>query len=236
MEVLILAGGKGTRLKSIVSDRPKPLADVNGRPFLEYLMDYLINYGASHFILLTGYQSQKIKDHFGKSYKSIKISYSEETEPLGTGGAVTEGLKFLQDHNPFLVVNGDTYFNIDIHRLEKLYNQSKADVSIALFKAHEEKRYGLVELTTNSRINYIGSSKAQINQPAIGGIFLISKSISEYFFSNDRDFSMEKVLLPTIIRNGGIITGMLFDEHFTDIGTPTDYVEFCKANTRLHNY
>jgi len=235
MEVLILAGGRGERLKSVVSDRPKPLADVNGRPFLEYLMDYLINYGASHFILLTGYQSQKIRDHFGQSYKSIKISYSEETEPLGTGGAVTEGLKFLQNHKPFLVVNGDTYFNVDIHRLENLYNRSNSDVSIALFKADEEGRYGFVELTNNSRINYIGSSKAQINQPAIGGIFLMSDSISEFFYSKDSSFSMEQIFLPTIIRNGGVITGMLFDENFTDIGTPTDYEEFCKDEKQRYD-
>mgnify|MGYP001344211558 CR=1 FL=1 len=236
MEVLILAGGRGERLKSIVSDRPKPLADVNGRPFLEYLMDYLINYGASHFILLTGYQSQKIRDHFGQSYKSIKISYSEETTPLGTGGAVTEGLKFLQNHKPFLVVNGDTYFNVDILRLEKLYNRSNSDISIALFRADEENRYGSVELTTNSRINYVGSSKAQINQPAIGGIFLVSNSILEYFHSNARSFSMEKIFLPTIIRNGGIITGMLFDESFADIGTPADYNQFCKDNKQRYSY
>jgi len=228
MEVLILAGGMGTRLSSLVSDRPKPLADVNGRPFLEYLMDYLINYDTSHFILLTGYKSGKIRDHFGGFYRSIKVSYSEETEPLGTGGAVVHGLKHLKTQDPFLVVNGDTFFEIDLNKLRNFYAKTNADVSIGLFRANQTKRYGRVVQDQEAQITEIGLSAASIGQPAVGGTFLISRKIMEYFTCSDTIFSMEKHFLPEIIVNGGIVNGILYDDGLNDIGTPNDYMRFCK--------
>ena len=227
METIILAGGKGTRLKPVVSDRPKPLADVNGRPFLEYLMDCLIIQNVSHFILSTGYKSEKIKEHFGNSYRSIKISYSEETEPLGTGGAVREAINFLQNENPFLVVNGDTFFNINIKILINYFKKSNADLSIALFQANEGGRYGLVELDDQNRMKYQKFSQAGIGQLASGGVFLMSNKILDYLSYDGRKFSMEHVFIPTIINNGGVVTGLCFNDVFFDIGTPADYKKFC---------
>ena len=227
MENIILVGGKGTRLKPIVSDRPKPLADVNGRPFLEYLMDCLINHNASHFILATGYKSEEIKEHFGNSYRSVKISYSDETEPLGTGGAVCEAINFLHTENPFLVINGDTFFNINIQNFIKFFYKSNADLSIALFKANEGERYGLVELDDENRMKPQKFAKAEVGQLASGGIFLMSNKILDYFSYNGRSFSMEQVFIPSIINNGGIITGVCFNNAFFDIGTPSDYKNFC---------
>jgi D-glycero-alpha-D-manno-heptose 1-phosphate guanylyltransferase len=227
MEIIILVGGKGTRLKRVVKDRPKPLADVNGRPFLEYLMDWLINNNANHFILSTGYKSKKIREHFGNAYRSVKISYSDETEPLGTGGAVRKAINFLHNENPFLVVNGDTFFNINIQNLINSFNKSNADLSIALFKANEGERYGLVELDDQNHMKNQKFSKADIGQLASGGVFLMSNKILDYFSYDGLNFSMEHVFIPTIMNNGGVVTGVCFNDIIFDIGTPSDYKRFC---------
>ena len=102
MEAIVLAGGKGTRLKSLVSDRPKPLADINGRPFLSILMNFLIRQGCQHFVLATGHQREMIRSQYADDYLGIPISYSEETAPLGTGGAVINARQKLKKDKPFL--------------------------------------------------------------------------------------------------------------------------------------
>ena len=192
-------------------------------------MDGLIIQNASHFILSTGYKSEKIKEHFGYSYKSVKISYSDETQPLGTGGAICRAINFLHTENPFLVINGDTFFNINIQNFIKFFNKSNADLSIALFKANESGRYGLVELDDENRMKPQKFMKAEVGQLANGGIFLMSDKILDYFSYNGGSFSMEQVFIPSIINNGGIITGVCFNDVFFDIGTPSDYKLFCKT-------
>ena len=126
MEAIILAGGKGTRLKSVVSDRPKPLADVNGQPFLAILMNYLIEQGCHHFVLATGYKREMIRSQFGNYYLGIPITYSEEMQPLGTGGAVINAQKKLVRKEPFLVLNGDTFFPINLPQLKKQFHKTKS--------------------------------------------------------------------------------------------------------------
>jgi hypothetical protein len=101
MKVIILAGGFGTRLKHLLPDVPKPMADISGRPFLEWLMDYLADAGVSEVILSVHYLKEKIIDHFGDKYKNIKISYALENEPLGTGGAILNSIK---DDEKYLII------------------------------------------------------------------------------------------------------------------------------------
>ena len=101
MEAIVLAGGRGSRPRSLVSDRPKPMADVNGRPFLEFLMDLLIDQGCEHIILSTCYKKEIIRSHFGNSYKNVPVSYSEENLALGTGGSFLRAHKLLLTKSPF---------------------------------------------------------------------------------------------------------------------------------------
>src|SRR3989344_9594340 len=110
MEAIILAGGLGTRLQSVVKDLPKPMADVNGRPFLAYLMDYWIKQGVKRFILSVGYKSEIIRDYFGDEYNGVSVAYSIEKKPLGTGGGLLLALKQLNSRGDFFGFNGGTFF------------------------------------------------------------------------------------------------------------------------------
>jgi D-glycero-alpha-D-manno-heptose 1-phosphate guanylyltransferase len=229
MEAIILAGGKGTRLRSLVSDRPKPLADVRGRPFLEYLMDFLLRQGCTHFILSIGYKKNMIRSHFGNAYKGITISYAEEDEPLGTGGAVLKAHGRLTTQRPFLIVNGDTFFNIKIKNFEHFFKTTNADLCIALFKTRESHRYGLIELDDDQRVIDLDDKKANIGQFANGGFFIAQYKIMTYFKQELTSFSFENDFLPEIRKNGCKITGMNFVDEFIDIGLPDDYRKFCQS-------
>ena len=122
---IILAGGLGTRLRSVVADMPKPMAPVNGRPFLEYLLDYWQNQGISHFIISVGYRHEIITGYFGARYKNATIKYAIEKTPLGTGGGFLLASDHLGDDRTFLLLNGDTYFPINLASLEKFATKPK---------------------------------------------------------------------------------------------------------------
>ena len=115
MEVIILAGGFGTRLQSVVSDVPKVMAPINNKPFLEYIFDDLSKYDVSRVILAVGYKKEIVKKYFGNKYKNIKIAYSEENEPLGTGGAIKHALSLVNDEE-VIIMNGDIYTKINYDR------------------------------------------------------------------------------------------------------------------------
>ena len=110
---VILAGGLGTRLRSVVSDVPKPMAPVGGRPFLEYQLEYWINQGISRFVLSVGYRHEAITEHFGSRYKGVELEYAVEEQPLGTGGGLLLAAEKLKQDTPFLLLNKDTYFKTD---------------------------------------------------------------------------------------------------------------------------
>jgi D-glycero-alpha-D-manno-heptose 1-phosphate guanylyltransferase len=227
MEAIVLAGGEGARLKSLVFDRPKPLADVNGQPFLGILMNYLFEQGCGHFVLATGYKRDMIKSQFGGNYQGVPISYSEETTPLGTGGAVIKAYKKLINNEPFLVLNGDTFFPIDLAKLEKKFQRTQSDVTIALFRSLERDRYGAAKQDHQGLIE-LTNEKAGIGENANGGIFMIAQQKLGSIKNINLPCSFESGLLPALESLGGRITGLTFDEPFTDIGIPQDYLRFCE--------
>jgi D-glycero-alpha-D-manno-heptose 1-phosphate guanylyltransferase len=232
MEAIILAGGKGSRLKSVVNDRPKPLADVNGRPFLEHLMDSLVLQGCSHFVLSVGYKGDMVKKHFGSSYFDVPISYAEEKKPLGTGGAAMKAQVKLKENSPFLIINGDTYFSIEIDKFIKFFNDTRADLAIALFPAQESGRYGRVQVKANGSIFAGFEEKAAIGEPANGGFFAARYNIFSGFKAPFKMWSLEADFMPELVKNGRKITGCTFEAEFFDIGLPRDYLEFC-ARSRV---
>jgi len=228
MEAIILAGGKGTRLKSLVSDRPKPLADINGQPFLSILMSFLVRQGCRHFVLATGHKRDMIRSQYGDDYLGIPISYSEETAPLGTGGAVINARQKLKNDEPFLVLNGDTFFPIDIALLEKKFIETQSDVTIALFKTNESGRYGAAKQDAQGLIK-LTNKKADIGESANGGIFMIEPKKIDLIKNMSPPWSFESDFLPALASLGGRITGLTFYEPFTDIGLPQDYLHFCES-------
>jgi len=174
MEAIVLAGGLGTRLRSVVSDLPKSMAPVNGRPFLEYLLDYLILQEVNHVVLSVGYMREIIMDHFGSSYKGIPVDYAIEEEPMGTGGGIRLALWQISGNRAF-ALNGDSLFRVDLRTMMTFHTEQTANITMALREVPDTERYGRVSITPEGRITGFDekgrSGPGYIN----GGVYLIEK-------------------------------------------------------------
>ncbi|MGC3977166.1 MAG: nucleotidyltransferase family protein [Paludibacteraceae bacterium] len=220
-EAIILAGGFGTRLKHIVSDVPKPMAPINGEPFLSVLLERLQSAGVERVILSTGYMHDKIEEFYGNMFKKLSLVYSQENIPLGTGGAILEGLKKAQAEN-VLVLNGDTLFDIDFSILQAFHSEKKTVISVALREIEDVSRYGAVNIDDENRIREF-SEKNQLQGKGFinGGIYLINKL---WFTGLDlpKQFSFEKEVLEKQYTTNQFY-GLGFNAYFIDIGVPEDY-------------
>jgi dTDP-glucose pyrophosphorylase len=130
-EAVILAGGLGTRLRSVVSGIPKPMAPIKSKPFLEYLINYWSSQGITHFVFSTGYLSETIESYFKNHWGKSTISYSREKSPLGTGGALAQAIRQIQSDNT-LVLNGDTYCEVPLAELEAAHHHQKSDITLVM--------------------------------------------------------------------------------------------------------
>lgn len=219
-EAIVLAGGLGTRLRSVVKDVPKPMADVNGRPFLEYLLRYLQKNGIEKIILSVGYKWKVIKAYFGDSFEGIEIVYSVENEPLGTGGAVKKSLSFVNSNDVF-IVNGDTFFNIDLKEFFAFHKKKRSVLSIALKPMRQFDRYGNVKIDDNNRIVSFEEKGYYESGLINGGIYLLNKDFFMDLAWKDK-FSFEKDFLEKCYKFYEFY-GLPFDSYFIDIGIPEDY-------------
>ena len=205
---IILAGGLGTRLKKVNPKLPKPMAPVNGRPFLEYLMDYWIEQGISRFVLSIGYLSQSIIDHFGKKYRETSIDYMIEESPLGTGGGLLMSAKELIE--PFLVLNGDTFFEVDLKDLTAFHEKNKSEWTISLYRTTNPERYMSVEITTSGKILKMKVNNNQSSYVVNGGVYLINPlALINMDKPQNKIISLEDELLPNFISSGGVLYGFL---------------------------
>ena len=211
MEAVVLAGGLGTRLRSAVNDVPKPMAPVQGRPFLERLLDYWIGQGVQRAVLAVGYMHETIRKHFGDKYRTCAISYSVEEQPLGTGGALVQALPLVQGKT-FLVLNGDTYFAVPLSTLHEFHRQRRADVSLSLFRS-DNPRYTGLSLDADGRVTSLSGHGA-----ANGGVFMFEGAAASRLPAGVS--SLEKDLLPRLL---GRLYGCIFDAPFVDIGVPEDW-------------
>jgi len=218
-EAIILAGGLGMRIRSVIGDLPKPMARVCGRPFMEYLLDHLAYSGITRTILSTGYKHETIKAHFGERYKSLDISYSVEVEPLGTGGALKLSLNQIKGEQCF-VLNGDSYFDIELQRLENFHTMYDPDSSIALFYRRDESRYGSVQLGQDSRITAFAEKKSGEGGLVNAGVYLVKKNLFEKTDTPER-FSFERDFLSKHLHEINV-RGFIFSGYFVDIGIPED--------------
>lgn len=211
MEAVVLAGGLGTRLRAAVSDVPKPMAPVQGRPFLERLLDYWIDQGVRRAILAVGYMHDTIRRHFGDQYRGCPITYSVEEQPLGTGGALVQALPLVRDKT-FLALNGDTYFAIPLASFIDFHRRHGAKASLSLFRS-DNPRYTGISLAPDGRVAGFSGQGA-----ANAGVFLFERSAIEQLPAGAS--SLEKDLLPRLM--GGLY-GCIFDAPFVDIGLPEDW-------------
>ena len=219
---IILAGGLGTRLKKVVQDLPKPMALIRGRPFLEYQMDFWISQGVTKFILSVGYLKQTIIDHFSDSYNTASINYSVEDEPLGTGGALLFAAQGLTE--TFLVLNGDTFFEVNLNNLIVFHKKQQSELTLSLFKSNQFGRYMGVDLEDNGEILSLQSGGNELTLLANGGVYLVNPSaLKRLNYKPYTKSSLENDLLPKFISLGGGLYGFESSGKFIDIGVPEDY-------------
>ncbi len=227
-ECVILVGGQGTRLRSVVNDIPKPMADINGKPFLEYLLYFLNNQGCRHCVLSVGYKHEVIENYFGNQYCNIKLDYAIEEVPLGTGGGIKNSLGFISQ-NDFFLLNGDSFFNVNLARLAGFHFSKKALVTLSVKEMYHVERYGTLNIENDRVINF--NEKKAIERGFINtGVYVMSKHVfeSENIIQKEK-FSFEKDILEA---NVGISPFYAFQSngYFIDIGIPQDYQ---KAQTEL---
>ena len=218
MEAIILAGGFGKRLSHIVPDLPKPMAPINGRPFLEYVLDYLCRNDVNKVVLAVGYKAEIIKKHFGNKYKKIDISYSTEDVALGTGGAIKKALGDCKEENIF-VINGDTYFDVDLGKMLDFHINAGSNISIAITRMNKFERFGSVIVEDNI-IKKFEEKKPKVEGKVNGGIYIINRKIMSKMQNNV--FSFENDILESGLYN---LYAFESEGYFIDIGIPEDYTK-----------
>ena len=228
MQAILLCGGMGTRLRSVVSDRPKPMADICGKPFLQYLLEMLRDKGITEVIFALGYMGEMIEEYFqdGSAF-GLKIAYSYEEEPLGTGGAIRNALpKILEEE--VLVLNADTYFPMDYQGLYRFHQENDGDFSLATRAVPDISRYGAVRRDAAGRILAWNEKLEDGGQPLAGeingGIYVMKKSLIAEIPEGKQ--SLEQDCIPKWLSEGKRIFGLPSHGYFMDIGIPKDYQQF----------
>jgi D-glycero-alpha-D-manno-heptose 1-phosphate guanylyltransferase len=221
MEAIVLAGGEGRRLRAVVSDLPKPMADVAGRPFLWWLMTRLEQQQVRRVILSVGYKADAIQSYFGNVFSGIELAYSVETEPLGTGGAIRLALEKARE-TQVVVLNGDTYADADLQGLSGTFESSLTDLAVTVAHVNDVARYGgvAIDQKTNTIVGFNekqGTAAGYIN----AGIYCLRRDIFTRYavpakFSFERDFLAKQLAVLRPVAFAGV-------RAFIDIGVPADY-------------
>jgi NDP-sugar pyrophosphorylase family protein len=233
MQAVILAGGLGTRLRAIVSDRPKPMAGISGKPFLEHQIDYLKRHRVTNFIFCVGYLFEQIQNFFGDGEKwGVKIAYAVEKELLGTAGAIKNAEKLLCGR--FLVLNGDSFFDFDLSGFIRFHERIQSERepclgSVALTEVPDMRNYGAVTLLDDGRIarfaekNENANGRGHIN----AGVYIFEEEILNYIAPAQK-LSLERQVFPSLLQAGHALFGFAARGFFVDIGTPSGLEGFQK--------
>ncbi len=227
IDVVFLCGGLGTRLQTVISDRPKPMAAINNRPFLEILLDQFSQYGFRRFILCTGHLSSVVRSHFQNTTGSLEVVISEEPAPLGTAGAVKLAENYIRS-DPFIVANGDSFCNVDLLAFLRFHRSRHAELSMVVTHIEQACDYGTVRLDKNQRIaNY--SEKVAGSQAGLisAGIYLFNESLLERIPAETK-CSLELDVFPNLTTPRSY--GFLAPVPVMDIGTPE---RFSKATAQF---
>ena len=219
VDAVILAGGRGERLRSVVNDRSKVLAAVDGRPFISYLFDQLCVSGIRQVTLATGYLGSHVRSTVGVAYKNLRIQYSMENEPLGTGGAVGKASEVAQGEWA-LVLNGDSFVDVDLRDFLGVHQARKQPISIAVVTVKNASRYGSLAIGSEGKITAFKEKKmddSELPGPINAGVYLIPWPLLRAL-RNQTQYSLERQFFPSQIEKG--IYGYRTKGKFIDIGTP----------------
>lgn len=220
VSVAILSGGLGTRLRSVVADRPKVLALIHGRPFLSYLLDRLCAFHPAEIVLCVGYLGEQLRETFGDSHCGARLIYSQEPSPLGTAGALRFALPLLKCEN-VLALNGDTYCDVDLNAMYNWHNEHRANATLALVHLPDTSRYGCVMTDEKDCVVRFDEKKEKSGAGWInGGVYLLKRRFIESIPAG-QTVSIERETFPNWIGRG--LYGWQSAGRFIDIGTPESY-------------
>ncbi len=224
MQAILLAGGLGTRLKSVVNDRPKPLAPICGKPFMEYVIRELKGRGIDEVIFAVGYKGSMVEEYFGSGEAfGIRASYAYEETLLGTAGAIRNASRFMTGDAVF-VLNADTFYRIDYQRLSRLKEERGLDMALVLRQVPDISRYGEAVLQ-DSMLTAFNEKTSEARPGTInGGVYLLTKTLIDQI--PEGKVSLENDMIPRWLREGRAIGGFVNDGYFIDIGIPEDYYQF----------
>ena len=228
---LLLVGGLGTRLLAVVSSAPKPLAPVGKKTFLDLLVRQLRNQGFRRLIMCTGHLADQIENHFrdGRDW-DVEIEYSRELQPLGTGGAVKFAERLLRDSGEFLVMNGDSFMETDLHRLLQVRCEPSGIASMAVRHVENASRYGTVRTDKGGRITaFLEKTGRGLSGTVNAGVYAFDRKILQYL--PEGPSSLEKDIFPALLPSG--IYALEEPGMFIDIGTPEDYARAQEISDRL---
>lgn len=218
IQALVLAGGLGTRLRSVVSDRPKVLASINGTPFLAYVLRQIIDAGVHRAVICVGYMGSAIEEAFGAHFDNkLGLTYSYERKPLGTAGALRYARPLI-DSETVLVMNGDTYVATDIAALVRWHGESGWAGSMAIARVPDAARFGTVDADPDGRVTALQEKRGESRPDWVNaGLYMLGRGLIESIPA-DRAVSIEREMLPAWIAQG--FGGWRTDAPFLDIGTP----------------
>jgi D-glycero-alpha-D-manno-heptose 1-phosphate guanylyltransferase len=218
MDVMILCGGAGTRLRRVNGNKQKVLLPVGGKPFLDIVMDSLLSFGFQRFILCTGYRKDEVRSHFER--QAYNVVFSEEEEPLGTGGAIKHALPHVTSSS-FLVLNGDSFCRTNYHHLIEFHRKKGGIMTLVLAKPLSQNDYGIIDIDDEFKIKSFREKADACKTSFVNaGIYLMNSDVSQ-FMPHINKFSLEYDLMPRLISHN--CYGFIVDGDLIDIGTPERY-------------
>jgi len=222
-DVIILCGGFGTRLQSVVSDRPKPMAEIHGRPFVSLLVEHFLRHGARRFIFSTGHFGDMIEDWFLRHRGAYEALFVRDPVPLGTGGALAHAMPLVRS-NPFLVLNGDSFCEIDPERLLRFHTRKRAGATMTVTQTETREDTGAVALGEGDRVlSMVEKPGRRTTKYHNAGIYLFDRSVTT-LFPETPAWSLERELLPHLVAHQ--LYGFVTASPLHDIGTPERLAHF----------
>jgi NDP-sugar pyrophosphorylase family protein len=229
---VLLVGGMGTRLRSAVPSTPKPLASLGNRSFLHLLVQQLRSQCIRRLVMCTGYLAEQIEDAFGDGHEwGITIHYSRESHPLGTAGAVKLAERYLSSFSDFLVMNGDSFLELDFQEFIRFHRQCGGLITIAVRKVENAARYGTVQVDKCGRVvGFTEKNGIQAEGLINGGVYAFNRAVLQHI--SNGPVSLERDIFPRLIEHGVYAFEQL--GMFIDIGTPEDYTRAQEQRERLY--
>jgi NDP-sugar pyrophosphorylase family protein len=221
VKAILLVGGFGTRLRSVVPGTPKVLASVGKGSFLELLIEQLCSQAIRRLVMCSGYLADQIEAEFGNGQElGVSIEYSKEEQPLGTAGAIKQAEHYLRDAFAFIVMNGDSFLEVDFASLMDFHRSHRAMATMAVLRVEDTSRYGTVDVDDAGRVKGF-AEKTGNGVPGLinGGVYIFSQRVFQHI--PESPASLERDVFPRLLEHGVYAQ----EQHgmFIDIGTPADY-------------